>query len=404
MKLLLLALSTLLAVPSAQAHMELLTPLPLRSKFDSRNTGSDVDYDNKRPLDKTGLDFPCLHHHLSGGHITAEYVAGESYQIEIEGEASHNGGSCQLSLSYDNGSSWRVIKSMIGNCPMQKTWGFTMPATVPAGENILFAWSWINHTGNREMYMNCARVNIRNGKASGSVDNLPMLFTANIYGPVCRVPEGTDVIFPEPGDQVEYGKPELQGRPPTVVEGCPNRPPPPPSEPTATSTGSSPLPPRTSTTSASSGSTEALATTTTSDKSTATSSRTVTSTVSMSYTTTTICSGTSTAQCNASESTPTASPSPSPGPGCKSGAIICSGGGTTWSLCSNGQPIWMGSVAAGMECRDGKMQRAEVRGRSGCTPDGSKKCLAGGTKWAICNQGAWIDMGEVASGTTCRDS
>jgi hypothetical protein len=83
MKLLLLGISTLLAAPVAQAHMELSHPFPLRSKFDTQNTGANVDYNNMRPLARNGADFPCLGHHLSGeSHTTADYVAGQSYHIE----------------------------------------------------------------------------------------------------------------------------------------------------------------------------------------------------------------------------------------------------------------------------------------------------------------------------------
>jgi hypothetical protein len=422
MKLLLLALSTLLAVPVAQAHMELSHPFPLRSKFDPNNSGANVDYNNMRPLARNGADFPCLGHHLSGeSHTTADYVAGQSYEIEyvpchkrfdlannhgrIAGNAAHNGGSCQLSLSYDNGSSWRVIKSIIGNCPVQTKWGFTMPSTVPAGENILFAWSWINHTGNREMYMNCARVNVRNDNGStASVENLPMMFTANIYGDVCQVPMNIDMIFPDPGNQVEYGKPELQGKPPTEITGCPGRPPPPQGDGDkgsgAVATSSTSLPSRIVTSSTDGG--RGSPSTITIGR---TATMTVTSTLSISYTTYTTISGTSTKSKSAcSASTRGSASSPTPSAGCTSGQILCSDSGKAWSMCSNGKYVWMGSVAAGTECRDGKIQGAGMRGGGEeCKPDGSKKCLAGGTKWAICDHGIWVDMGEVAKGTKCRD-
>jgi hypothetical protein len=332
----------------------------------------------------------------------------------IAGGAAHNGGSCQLSLSYDNGSSWRVIKSIIGNCPVQTKWDFTMPSTVPAGENILFAWSWINHTGNREMYMNCARVNVRNDNGStASVDNLPMMFTANIYGDVCQVPMNIDMIFPEPGNQVEYGKPELQGKPPTEVTGCPGRPPPPQGggdegKGAVTSSESSTSQPSRIITTSTDGGRESPSTTTFGRTSTIT----ITSTLSVTSTTYTIVPGTSTksnSACSASTAgsatrTTGSASSPTPSAGCTSGQILCSDSGKAWSMCSNGKYVWMGSVAAGTECRDGKIQRAGERGGEECKPDGSKKCLAGGIKWAICDHGVWVDMGDVAKGTKCRDS
>jgi hypothetical protein len=81
MKFLLLTLSSLL-VPVAQAHMELSFPFPLRSKFDPQNSSAGIDYNNMRPLAHDGSDFPCLHHHLSPSHVTANYIAGGSYHIE----------------------------------------------------------------------------------------------------------------------------------------------------------------------------------------------------------------------------------------------------------------------------------------------------------------------------------
>ena len=56
----------------------------------------------------------------------------------------HNGGSCQLALSYDRGASWSVIKSFIGGCvrPLagaDQTFRFTVPAGAPRGDALL-AW------------------------------------------------------------------------------------------------------------------------------------------------------------------------------------------------------------------------------------------------------------------------
>lgn len=39
-----------------------------------------------------------------------------------------------------------------------------IPAETPSGTT-LFAWSWFNHSGNREMYNNCAVVEVTGGGA-----------------------------------------------------------------------------------------------------------------------------------------------------------------------------------------------------------------------------------------------
>jgi hypothetical protein len=55
-------------------------------------------------------------------------------------------------------------------------------------------------TLHREMYMNCALVNIYNPNNSPAILNAPEIFTANIglYG-AWRTIEGSDVRFPDPG-------------------------------------------------------------------------------------------------------------------------------------------------------------------------------------------------------------
>ena len=71
-----------------------------------------------------------------------------------------------------------------------------------------------NRIGNREMYMNCAVVNITNKKgkrdtqanAVEALSKYPDLFVANLANiNSCKIPETTDVIFDNPGKQVSYG-------------------------------------------------------------------------------------------------------------------------------------------------------------------------------------------------------
>jgi hypothetical protein len=62
----------------------------------------------------------------------------------LDGSATHNGGSCQISLSFDGGSSWQVIKSFIGGCVRpdpgaDQEFSFTIPKGTPSGD-ALFAW------------------------------------------------------------------------------------------------------------------------------------------------------------------------------------------------------------------------------------------------------------------------
>lgn len=67
--------------------------------------------------------------------------------MELKGGATHGGGSCQLSLSFDGGNEFKVIKSIIGGCPETKKYSFTIPSELEKslkGKRTtgLFAWTW----------------------------------------------------------------------------------------------------------------------------------------------------------------------------------------------------------------------------------------------------------------------
>lgn len=136
------------------------------------------------------------------------YQAGQTYNMTLAGSATHGGGSCQLSLSYDNGENFYVIQSMEGGCPLTTKYDFQMPSDVANGK-ALFAWTWFNLQGNREMYMNCADVEITGG--SGTTDSVaasyPKIMVANVgaAGNNCQTVENQQVVFRHPGKQVIYG-------------------------------------------------------------------------------------------------------------------------------------------------------------------------------------------------------
>lgn len=210
---------------SASAHMQMSEPFPIRSPLNKDNNGK-KDYSYTNPLSTDGSDFPCKGYANDPFNATANYNPGGSYPLKLAGSATHKGGSCQISLSYDKGKSFHVIHSILGGCPIDKEYKFTVPSDAPSGEALL-AWSWFNKVGNREMYMNCAQVNI--GSEGGSqnremidaadddahnatthssdaqsFDSLPPIFIANVNGPgKCETTEGKDVNFPKPGPSVE---------------------------------------------------------------------------------------------------------------------------------------------------------------------------------------------------------
>ncbi|KAL2675089.1 hypothetical protein Neosp_011269 [[Neocosmospora] mangrovei] len=158
------------------------------------------------PLEAGGGNFPCKgYHSLFGtpaGASVADWKAGGSYSMTITGGANHGGGSCQASLSFDKGETWKVIHSYVGNCPGAGTtsYDFKVPSDTPSGEAI-FAWTWFNQIGNREMYMNCAAVTIGGGsskKRASALSSRPSMFVANVNNG-CSTEEGSDLEFPDPG-------------------------------------------------------------------------------------------------------------------------------------------------------------------------------------------------------------
>lgn len=194
---------------AVNAHMDIIKPIPFRSKLNKFNTGL-IDYDLASPLSPDGSNFPCKGYHLDPMPATTpveEWAAGSTQVFIMDGYgAPHEGGSCQASISEDNGASFKVIKSFIGGCPISgASFTFTVPKETKAGK-ALFAWTWLNRMGKREFYMNCAAVTIT-GTGGTGLSAFPEIFKANL-GPVspgCVTEEGFDVIFPNAGADIQTG-------------------------------------------------------------------------------------------------------------------------------------------------------------------------------------------------------
>lgn len=188
------------------AHVQMQDPPPIRSPKDPNASYQNIDYNYAAPLNPDGSDYPCKGYQkeMANEKTVATYGAGSTYEMTLTGSATHSGGSCQISLSYDNGNTFKVIKSMIGGCPLKETYNFTIPPSAPSGD-ALIAWTWANEIGNREFYMNCALVEI-DGSSGGSLDSLPDVWVANIEAVnTCATTEGENPVFPHPGPDIEYG-------------------------------------------------------------------------------------------------------------------------------------------------------------------------------------------------------
>lgn len=210
-------------------HIQVRSPPPFKSPFDPwwRWPNPEPDWNYKSPLHHDGSDFPCKHHHKEPKpwRIQAEYDAGSHYQILLDGTATHLGGSCQISISYDSGHSFRVIKSFEGGCPLNSRLNFTVPAVAATYHQAILSWTWFNREGNREMYQNCIPISIW-GKTSQhpqqSLSHLPLIYECNINNG-CQTYEYHRVCFPYPGPVVVQGNDQHPDGSIIHGESCPHR-------------------------------------------------------------------------------------------------------------------------------------------------------------------------------------
>ena len=269
-----------LAAP-ALAHMEMSWPYPLHSKFNpatpqniigelngnrqAEPSSHSADYSMTNPLG-TG-QYPCkvglfpftrtvsdnvlylttqgyINNPASDMGSVVNWDAGSTINFTLSGTATHGGGSCQMSMSYDLGKTWSVIESYMGGCPIDTlTYEVEIPKEAPSGE-ALFGWSWFNKVGNREMCespkhcsprlvscsglgillipssdQNCAVVTVTNGGSGLDPSLFPSPFVANVdAAPGCHTIEGTPVVFPNPGSVVKWGG-EYKDSKPTTPAG-----------------------------------------------------------------------------------------------------------------------------------------------------------------------------------------
>lgn len=225
-----LAAAVLAFTATVHGHVVMTEPAPFEY----------ADPNNKQaPLDKNGLDYPCKFPagFTPKAQAPSQLRAGkEANTLALMGGATHSGGSCQISITSDllptKNSKFEVIKSIEGGCPSDAPGNlsndastrlppikYTIPAGMAPGKYTL-AWTWFNKSGNREMYMNCAPVEIGGAASKREVakiskkrqTGLPTLFMANV-GNGCSTNEGSDVTFPDPGQELEKGAGVTAGEP-----------------------------------------------------------------------------------------------------------------------------------------------------------------------------------------------
>lgn len=331
----------------ANAHQELIDPPPFRSQFNKGVAPGDIDFATMNaPLKPDGSNFPCKGY-VDGTPAVKTLVPGKQ-TLRVRGGAVHGGGSCQVSLSYQDGKAgtFKVITSILGGCSASIPGNaadplaefdipFILPDDAKAGDAIL-SWSWFNKIGNREMYQNCARVTI-GGSGTSTLDSLPDMFVANV-GNGCATVETFDTVFPDPGEAAfvinNGGKPG------------------PPSGNCGSSGGAVP-PVQSGSFSATVPGQNLVGTTTTIATAAPTTFAVVTTTA---------------AAAPPPAATTTASPSAGTGggdnsSGCVSGSVICQPGGKTWMMCGDTQKNVF-AVPPGTVCNNGTFDYAVKRSLS----------------------------------------
>ncbi|KAJ1658710.1 hypothetical protein IWQ61_002095 [Dispira simplex] len=136
------------------------------------------DFDLTSPIGSGGNPaFPICHHTEPYPSPVATYQAGSSITVTFETSAIHNGGNCEFSLSYDGGKTFVSIQTILKTCFLNgKTFNVPIPKDAPSGKTV-FAWSWVNATGNREFYMTCSDIEIQ-GTPGGKIVG-PRMITPN---------------------------------------------------------------------------------------------------------------------------------------------------------------------------------------------------------------------------------
>jgi hypothetical protein len=193
-----LAATALLA--TANAHVMMKAPVPYS-----------VDKLDTSPISKS--QYPCKSQNGFTVSTMNPMAAGSKQTLQLSGSAVHGGGSCQLSVSLDMeptaNSVFKVIKSMEGGCPgvdsQANSYDFELPTSIPNGK-ATFAWTWFSKlSGQPELYMNCAPIEVTGGASDKTAFNaLPDMLVANLDKSCESVPNSA-IQFPDPGSVVTKG-------------------------------------------------------------------------------------------------------------------------------------------------------------------------------------------------------
>ncbi|KAJ2688910.1 hypothetical protein IWW39_001872 [Coemansia spiralis] len=216
--------SALLA-STALAHVSMKSPCvrytPFCDSCPELPPGQSLDNNINAPIGThESVTQPLCKYTTPYAKAAAHWTAGSTVSVEFNPHAAvHGGGHAEFSLSYDMGKTFVVIHRELRYCftggpsssntGTQLSYAIPLPADLPSGDRVIFAWTWINAIGNREFYMNCADVAI-SGKDGGSFSG-PQMLVAN-YGP-------DTPLIPEFNGNYETGIDLYNSRPVITVTG-----------------------------------------------------------------------------------------------------------------------------------------------------------------------------------------
>ncbi|KAJ1960306.1 hypothetical protein GGI12_003875 [Dipsacomyces acuminosporus] len=133
--------------------------------------GEEVDYDMTTSIGSEGTAVsPICKHTKPYDKPVATWTSGSTTRINFSPGNGHQGGHCQFSISYDGGQTFAVLSETLKYCfyngpsntdtPSVLDFDIPLPANLPGAPRAVFAWTWVNASGNREFYMNCADISI----------------------------------------------------------------------------------------------------------------------------------------------------------------------------------------------------------------------------------------------------
>ncbi|TKA81458.1 hypothetical protein B0A55_02922 [Friedmanniomyces simplex] len=203
-----LAFATLSGVTNA--HIKLSTPVPY-----GEATLNTSPLNNAKP-GTAGSDFPCKQR-TGVYELTkrTQVVAGADNPLIFDGSATHGGGSGFLAVTTDEhpdvNSQWKTFMIFDSGMPVKgdsesgsgtSSYTYALPKGMLNG-NLTLGWYWYNRIGNRELYSNCAPLEISGGSDDRSVfDALPNAYLINLPTSECSSQEMGDTEIPNPGNAV----------------------------------------------------------------------------------------------------------------------------------------------------------------------------------------------------------